>query len=155
MNKFKNVFQYLRLSKNFNQEQMAEALGVSKSTIGMWETGKRLPSPDMFEQIADYFNVDIDYLYGRTSTMRKVLFDEYGKEFVNTNCLDSNTLGSEVAETVNYYVDAKTAKVAQEIKDNKELGLLFDAAKDASPEDLQTVHTMLLALKRKEEGITE
>lgn len=49
-----------------------------------------------------------------------------------------------------YYLNPETAEVAQEIFENKELRLLFDAAKDASPEDLQTVHQMLLALKRKE-----
>lgn len=50
----------------------------------------------------------------------------------------------------NYYVSEETMKTAQMIKDNKELGLLFDAAKDASPEDLMTIQTMLLALKKKE-----
>ena len=51
-----------------------------------------------------------------------------------------------------YYLDPETAKKAQEIFENKELSLLFDAARDASPEDIQTVHTMLLALKKKENG---
>ena len=49
-----------------------------------------------------------------------------------------------------YYVNPETAEVAQKIFENKELRLLFDAAQDASPEDLLTVHQMLLALKRKE-----
>lgn len=82
---FKNIFFTLRTSKNFNQEQISKELGVSKSTIAMWETGKRLPSPEVFELIADYFNVDIDYLYGRTSIKRKILFDEFGDEFVRTD----------------------------------------------------------------------
>lgn len=51
-----------------------------------------------------------------------------------------------------YYSNDETAEIAQEIFENKELRLLFDAAKDAQPEDLQTVHQMLLALKRKERG---
>ena len=51
-----------------------------------------------------------------------------------------------------YYINDETASIAQEIFDNKELRLLFDAAKDAQPDDLQTVHQMLLALKRKERG---
>ena len=55
-------------------------------------------------------------------------------------------------EKESYYTDGKTAKIAQEIVENKELSLLFDAARDASPEDLQTAHQMLLALKRKEQG---
>ena len=49
-----------------------------------------------------------------------------------------------------YYLNDETSEIAQEIFENKELRLLFDAAKDAQPEDLQTVHQMLLALKRKE-----
>lgn len=55
-------------------------------------------------------------------------------------------------ERDHYYLDPETAKKAQEIFENKELSLLFDAARDASPEDIQTVHTMLLALKKKEKG---
>lgn len=51
-----------------------------------------------------------------------------------------------------YYIDDETAKMAQSIFENKDLRMLFDAAQDAKPEDLQTVHTMLLALKRKERG---
>ena len=51
-----------------------------------------------------------------------------------------------------YYLNDETSEIAQEIFENKELRLLFDAAKDAQPEDLQTVHQMLLALKRKERG---
>ena len=51
-----------------------------------------------------------------------------------------------------YYLNDETAAIAQSIFENKELRLLFDAAKDAPPEDLSTVHAMLLALKRKEQG---
>lgn len=49
-----------------------------------------------------------------------------------------------------YYLDQETVKAAQELLENKDLALLFDAARDASAEDLKTVHTMLLALKNKE-----
>ena len=51
-----------------------------------------------------------------------------------------------------YYLNDETAAIAQDIFENKELRLLFDAARDAEPEDLETVHSMLLALKRKERG---
>ena len=57
--------------------------------------------------------------------------------------------GSEPQE---YYFSKETAKAAQEIFQNPELRLLFDEARDADPEDLKTVHQMLLALKRKENG---
>lgn len=51
-----------------------------------------------------------------------------------------------------YYLNPETAKVAQEMFENKELRVLFDAARDASPEDLKAVYDVLLALKRKEQG---
>ena len=49
-----------------------------------------------------------------------------------------------------YYLNPKTAEVALAITENKDLSLLFDAARDADPEDLRAVHEMLLLLKRKE-----
>ena len=75
---FKKVFQQLRKERDLTQEEISKILGVSKSSIAMWETGQRLPSPELYEQIADYFNVDIDYLYGRTCIRQKVRFDEDG-----------------------------------------------------------------------------
>ena len=58
-------------------------------------------------------------------------------------------------ETEQYYHDNETAQMAQEIFENKELRLLFSAARDASPEDLKTTHDMLMALKRKERGYND
>lgn len=81
---FKNIILTLRNEKGFSQEQLAKVLHVSKSTIAMWETGQRLPSVEKYEEIADYFNVDMDFLYGRTSIKRKTLFDESGSEYVNS-----------------------------------------------------------------------
>ena len=49
-----------------------------------------------------------------------------------------------------YYTDPETAKLAQEMFDNKELRVLFFFFKDAKPEDLKIVRDMLLALKKKE-----
>jgi transcriptional regulator with XRE-family HTH domain len=54
-----------------------------------------------------------------------------------------------------YYFNEETAKAAQEIFENKELRALFDAARDSDPEDLRALHSMALALKRKERGNTD
>ena len=51
--------QSLRKQDNLTQLQLATALGVKKSTIGMWENGNREPDFEMLEAIADYFNVPI------------------------------------------------------------------------------------------------
>ena len=51
---FKNIFKMLREELNYTQKDIAGKLGVSISTVGMWETGRRLPSPELYEQIADF-----------------------------------------------------------------------------------------------------
>lgn len=51
-----------------------------------------------------------------------------------------------------YYLNHETTEIAQQIKDSKELSALFDVGRGMSPEDLQTVYQMALALKRKEQG---
>lgn len=58
----------LREERRMSQDDLADALKVGRSTIAMYEGGKRKPRQDMLETIADYFNVDMDYLYGRTNT---------------------------------------------------------------------------------------
>ena len=62
---FKDVFRELRKARGYSQVVIAEKLNLSKSLIGAYETGDRVPSFKTLEDIADFFNVDIDYLIGR------------------------------------------------------------------------------------------
>ena len=61
----------LRIERGITQEQLASLLKVSRSTIGMYETGSREPDFETCEAIADIFNVDMDYLMGRSNVERK------------------------------------------------------------------------------------
>lgn len=61
----------LRKEKGMNQKQLAEALNISPSTIGMIEQGRRNPGYDLLEDISDFFNVDMDYLTGRSDIKNK------------------------------------------------------------------------------------
>ena len=57
----------LRKSANITQEQLASAIGVERSSVGKYEgKSKVVPSDDIKTKIADYFNVSVDYLLGRT-----------------------------------------------------------------------------------------
>ena len=60
------VIKSLRLEKHLSQEQFAKLFDVATSTVGMWENNKRSPNEETKEAIADYFNVDMNYLYGKT-----------------------------------------------------------------------------------------
>lgn len=61
----------LRAEKGMTQGQLAQALKMSPSSIGMYEQGRRKPSYELLEEIADYFNVDMDYLMGRSDIKNK------------------------------------------------------------------------------------
>lgn len=56
----------LRTQNNLTQTELAKALGLSFSAISMYERGERKPDFETLETIADYFNVTMDYLYGKT-----------------------------------------------------------------------------------------
>lgn len=69
----------------------------------------------------------------------------------------ADLLNVSVAELVGessdqYYTNPETAEMAQTLFENRDLRVLFDAAKDATPEDLKTTYDMLMALKKKERG---
>lgn len=61
----------LRTRNDMTQKQLADVLGLSESTVGMYERGKREPEFETLEAIADYFNVDMDFLLGRSDIERK------------------------------------------------------------------------------------
>lgn len=113
MGNFCNIFKRLRTSSGLTQVEMAEKLGISRSTIGMYETGAREPDFETLEKIADYFNVDIDYLLGRT---------------------DKTTL---LPETIgHYYLNDETRQIAQEAFENPDLCLLIENYKSV-PSDMK------------------
>ncbi len=71
MANFGSILKNLRTSRGITQGELAAMLDVSRSTVGMYETGGREPDFETMEAIADIFNVDMDYLMGRTQVERK------------------------------------------------------------------------------------
>lgn len=117
----KNLNYFMQLNGK-TQTDLINDLGFNKSAVSTWCNGTRLPRMDKVDILAKYFSIKRSDLI------------ESNKEKQNST----------------YYFSSETAKVAQDIFNNKELRLLFDEARDAEPEDLITIHNMLLALKRKE-----
>lgn len=56
----------LRTSKNVSQQALAVYLGIGKSAVSMIENGQRAASADNLIALADYFDVSLDYLVGRS-----------------------------------------------------------------------------------------
>lgn len=116
-----SVFKSLMEQKGVSASDVAKATGITASTFTMWKQGKISPNSQKMIKIADYFGVPVEYL-----------------------------LTGEMPAGEGYYIDEETAKTAQALFENKDMRLLFDAARDARPEDLQMVAQLLERLKRKE-----
>ena len=61
-NYFSKNLKYLREKKGLEQQELADNLGIPRSTLSCWETGVRTPKIEQIQEIADYFKVDIDII---------------------------------------------------------------------------------------------
>lgn len=118
------VFEQLLQKYGVTTADVCKATGIGQSTMSNWKARRNLISGKNAQLIADYFGISVDFLM----------------------------TGKEKEGGEKYYLNEETTRMAQSIFENKDLRMLFDAAQDASSDDLQTVHSMLLALKRKERG---
>lgn len=96
----------LRKANKLTQNELAKKASIGASTIGMYEQGLRTPSLENLEELCDIFNVDMDYMMGRTNMTTRIV-DQYEK------IKDSNT--------------AMTIPVLLEIFDEKDFSNLEDA----------------------------
>ena len=116
-------FEKLLKEKNVTPYRVHKETGISTATLSDWKNGKSQPKKDKIEKICEYFGVPVSYFYEDSTS------------------------------SDGYYLNGETAEMAQKLFENKNLRVLFDAAKDASPEDLKTTYDMLMALKKKERGM--
>ncbi len=74
-----NRIKQLRQSAQISQRDLASQIGVSTSTIGMYEQGRRDPDTKTLLDIAQFFNVSVDYLIGSSDIMDKFDVDSMAK----------------------------------------------------------------------------
>lgn len=71
-----------RIKVNFTQEQVAEALGVSRQTISNWETGKTYPDIISVVKMSDLYDISLDHLLKEELYMSNYL--DYLEESTNS-----------------------------------------------------------------------
>ena len=65
MNEWKELIA-LRESKDLTQSELAKILHITKGAISQWENGTKRPTLDNLKELANYFEVTIEYLLGET-----------------------------------------------------------------------------------------
>ena len=76
MAEFAKIFKRLRQERELSQSKLAEQLGLSKSAVNMYERGDRRPDFETAELIADFFNVDMNYLLGYSDKITRLSGDQ-------------------------------------------------------------------------------
>ena len=88
----------LRKNKNITQTQLADILGVKKSTVSLYETGKSDPADEFKIAIARYFNISLDYLIG---VIDEAVCYYNGKKFLKF----PNDISDEEEKLINEFID--------------------------------------------------
>ena len=64
MSIFSERLKELRLEHNLSQHELAKAVGLTHTAIGIWERKQRIPNADAVISLAIFFKVTTDYLLG-------------------------------------------------------------------------------------------
>ena len=64
-----------RESMNYSQVKFAEVFGIGQSSVVRYEKGEASPAPELLVKIADYYDVSLDYILGRTDNPQGKLYD--------------------------------------------------------------------------------
>ena len=116
----------LLIENEKEQKDLARALNVSEGTVSLWINGKRIPRMGTVTRICNYFGVPKSAVIGDVG-------DNYGSEFKKR-----------VLEIVNenqsqYYEDETVQIVTDKLRTNPEYSVLFKAASNVKPEDIELV----------------
>lgn len=127
MNFFAQRLRGLRDTRGLSQEQLADKLGIPRTSITHYETdsNNRLPRRERLEQIADFFGCTVDYLLGRDSPM--LTGSDHGVDLLRNGPEDHMT---SVTEEV---IPPEERSFLEWVKDNIEGSFFYDF--DKSPED--------------------
>ncbi|GGI46035.1 hypothetical protein GCM10008018_15110 [Paenibacillus marchantiophytorum] len=71
----------LREKRGLTQEELSNKIGISRAALSHYETSRREPDYETINKFANFFNVTVDYLLGRTDQPEMVL-DRDVREFV-------------------------------------------------------------------------
>ncbi len=117
------VFETLCKEKGVTPYKVSQATGISRTTFSEWKKGRYELKQEKLARLAEYFNVSLEYMITGQHSPKE---SSSGKE---------------------YYFSDETAEKAQELFDDPNMRVLFDAARDSRPEDLQMAADLLKRLK--------
>ena len=110
----------LRDHKGLSQKDFAAIIGVPANTYNQWEKEKRSPDYESLLSIADYYQVSVDYLLGRTDESEQTKKPAIGELLeLSKNKKEILSLLDQVSEDNREMVDRAVKALIQSIIDNQ------------------------------------
>lgn len=92
--KFCDKLLQLRRARRLTQKDVAAACGITRQTYSGYESGERYPKKkEMYQVLADFFEVDVDYLY----TDREMFLDAAHEQYGSRGMAQAQELVSQLA----------------------------------------------------------
>lgn len=73
----------LRDGISLSQAKLAELLGITQSSLNRYENGQSTPTVELFRKYADFFDVSMDYIFGRCDAPQGKLYQYQPKIWKN------------------------------------------------------------------------
>lgn len=121
---FGDRLKLLRKNCNYTQKELGEKLNVSGRVIGYYESNERFPDKETLTRLADFFEVSVDYLLGRTDIKNNI---KENKIDINKNEKDVEEL---LEETMSQILNQDGLMLNGQIVDDNDLILLRNALKN-------------------------
>lgn len=121
MNRIKEI----RLQKKVSQKDLAEAIDITRQAISLYEKNLRTPSPKVWQALADFFGVSVDWLKGYGYSWKELvnlLNDGYDESFTYQHSRDlDNKIMDAIAEKTGNQVMQSLANFQKEYGNIKKL----------------------------------
>lgn len=98
----------LRKLNNLTRKELAEIFSISYSALSNYENNERFPDQEMLINIANYFNVSVDYLLGRTNIKEPIedIVSEKQQDYSSSKkSIDAEDLSPESQEDLKKYIE--------------------------------------------------
>ena len=124
----------LMMENEMSQADLSRATGISTGLISQWKKRSQTPSSKKLAQIADYFDVSVDYLLGKTDIKKEPTVTVYDEH--------DNIVR----------LDAETIQLLDSLRTRPDMKMLFSISSKATPEDVLKAVKIIEALRDESEG---
>lgn len=114
---------HLRRTCGLTQQQIADRLKISRSTYAQYELGRRRPDYEILIDLANIFNVSVDYLLGRTDDPQPISSNQTLEK--NSDSSSSEQPQKQLIEEAIEQLEPEEQRIIRKIRSSPDLNLQF------------------------------